>query len=288
MIGIIATIIATVFASAKDIVSKGISSDVHGTVSACTSFLFALPWYIMVLAISHFLGIAPFEYTGQFLLFAFLRSLTDSFAELFKMHALACGEISFIANFFSLNTVFLLFLAPIITGDQISNLGLAGVAIIITGSLLLLKGPEKEIPWKGVFLALIAAFFFSLNICLDRLAVQQSNPIFSGFCMTILSGLILLFPMLRVKNWKGQILSSTKPLTLRGLFEVLFMIIKLYGLKYLEPQYASGIQKLTLVFSVAIGGKAFKEHDQKRRMLVSMIIVVGSLLVIFSKYSSMQ
>lgn len=283
MTGIFAIILATLFATAKDLVSKGVSKEIHGTVSACTSFLFALPWYFLILIVGQLLGYNLFEYSGQFILYVCIRAITDSFAELFKMHALACGEISFIANFFSLSTIFLLFLAPIITGDRISSLGLVGVLIIIFSTLLLLKGPTETIPWKGVGLALISAFFFSLNICFDRLAVQQANPIFSGFAMTLISGAILFIPMIKVVDWRSQISGSSNPLFIRGLMEVLFMISKLFGLQYLEPQYASGIQKLTLVFSVAIGGKAFHEHDQKKRILTSLLIVVGSVLIVWSK-----
>jgi drug/metabolite transporter (DMT)-like permease len=101
--------------------------------------------------------------------------------------------------------------------------------------------------------------------------------------MTLVSGIILFIPMIRIKDWRRQIDGSGKLLTLRGLMEVFFMICKLFGLQYLEPQYVSGIQKLTLVFSVAIGGKAFHEHDQKKRIFTSLLIVVGSVLIVWSK-----
>lgn len=283
MLGVLAAVFATFFSTAKDIVSKGISSATHGNVSACTSFLFALPWYCAVLLVLYLLGYSPFDHTGHFFLFILLRALTDSVAEWSKMHALAYGEISFIANFFSLSIVFLLFLAPLITGDHISNIGLAGVIITVAATLLLLKGPKGTVPWKGVGLALVSAFFFGLNSCFDRLAVQQSNAVFSGFAMTLISGVILLTPMLRVKAWHQQIRGSLAPLVWRGLFEVLFMTFKLFSLQYLEPQYASGIQKLALVFSVIIGGKAFDESDRRKRIVTSLMIVAGSLLIIYSK-----
>lgn len=282
--GILAIFTSTIFATAKDLVSKKISSDMHGNVSACTSFIFALPWYIILLTLASILGFQPFSYTGQFLIFVCIRAITDSVAEFSKMHALSHGEISFIANFFSLTPLFLIFIAPIITGDGITKMGFIGIAIIVLGTLLLLKAPIESIPWKGVGFAIISAFFMSLNICFDRLAVQHANPIFSGFLMTFLSSIILLIPMLRIRLWKSQVSSSLKFLLLRGLFEVLFMIAKLLGLQYLEPQYASGIQKLTLVFSVGIGGRTFNERDKLKRILTSLLIVVGSLIIIYSKF----
>ncbi len=283
IIGVGAVTISTIFATAKDLLSKKLAGQMNGNVSAGTSFLFALPWYLVLLLLAEILGFSPFEYQGQFLLYVCIRAITDSFAELFKMHALGQGEISFIANFFSLTPLFLIFLAPIITGDHISNMGLIGLGIIVLGTLFLLKAPSNTIPWKGVFYAVVSAFFMSLNICFDRLAVKQANPIFSGFMMTLLSSFILTWPMLRVKTWKSEIKNSYKLLSIRGLYEVLFMSLKLVGLKFLEPQYASGIQKMTLVLSVAIGGRKFNEKDQAKRIFTSLLILLGSLIIVYSK-----
>jgi len=286
LLGIIALILSTLFATGKDLVSKKVSNEISATVSACTSFIFALPWYLIFLLILYLFDENTFKYSGFFLTFVFLRAITDSFAELFKMYALQNGEISFIANFFSLTPIFLVFLAPFITGDKITELGLLGLLIIVSSSLFLLTSPKEVIPWKGIIYALSSAFFFSLNICLDRLAVQHAGPVFSGFMMTLFSGFFLLLPMLRTRNWKPQCTSNYKFLTLRGLFEVIFMSLKLLGLQYIEPQYASGIQKLTLVFSVSIGGKAFHEKEQGKRILISLFIILGSFLIIYSKYSN--
>lgn len=283
MNGIIAIFLASIFSSAKDIMSKKIAFQINSSVSACTSFLFALPYYFVLLALMHFFGFKPFEYTGNFILFVFLRAIIDSLMEYLKMHALSYGEISFISNFFSLTPVFLIFLAPIITGDSVSTLGLVGVGVIIFGTGILLNAPKETIPWRGVVYATLAAFLASLNICFDRLAVGHADPIYAGFLMTLLSGLILYIPMIRVKNYKQQISNARLLLAQRGLLEILFMVIKLYGLKYLEPQYASGLQKIALVFSVAVGGKVFDERDRVRRIIASIVIVIGSILLIYAK-----
>lgn len=282
MNGIIAILLASMFASAKDIMSKKLSFLVHSNVSACTSFIFALPFYIALLFIMQVFGLSPFEYSGNFLLFILLRACTDSAMEFLKMHALSHGEISFISNFFSLTPLFLLFVAPLITGDTISRQGLIGVIVIILGTAVLLQAPKETIPWKGVCFAVCAAFFGSLNICFDRLAVSHAHPVYSGFLMTGISACILLIPMLRIKTYRQEIQNAWTPLVQRGVLEVGFMVIKLYGLRYLEPQYASGLQKITLLFSVALGGKVFNERDRKRRIFASCIICIGSLLLVFT------
>jgi len=143
MLGVFAIILSTLFATGKDLVSKGISEEVHGTVSACTSFLFALPWYALILFLSYCYGYSPFEYSGPFFLYVCLRAVTDSFAELFKMHALACGEISFIANFFSF------VLGALNNWGQYFEFGIVWSSGDYLWHLTFIKGTQREYPVEG-------------------------------------------------------------------------------------------------------------------------------------------
>lgn len=284
MIGIASALISTFFASSKDLVSKSLAHKIDGTVSACASFLYALPWYALCMGTLYLLGYNIFNYGETFLWYVFLRSITDTFAELFKMHALKHGDISFIANFLSLAPVFLLFTSPLITGESIHGLGLLGVLLICLATILLVYNPTERaagIPWKGVMLATASAFFFSLNSCFDRLAVQSGNAIISGFAMTLLSGMFLTPAMLKHKAWQKELKAESKLLHLRGVLETLFMVTKLHAMSFLEAQYVVGIGKIGLVFSIIGGGKVHHEEGYKRRLVFSILIIIGSVLIIF-------
>ena len=111
------------------------------------------------------------------------------------MHAFTHGDISIVATFFSLAPLFLLFTSPLITGDPLSMPEAAAVILVVLGSLLLVYRPSAR-GWgeqrKGIILATLAAVFFSLNSCFDRLAVKEGTPAFAGFTMTVLSATFLL------------------------------------------------------------------------------------------------
>jgi uncharacterized membrane protein len=283
MTGIISALISTIFAASKDLLSKKLAGLVHGNVSAFASFIYAIPWYILFMCIAYMAGFPVFEFNSAFLLYVLLRAVTDTFAEFFKMHALAKGDISFIANFLSLAPVFLLFTAPLITGESISGIGLAGVILVCIGTVAFVYHPMERkagIPWTGVGLAILSSIFFSLNSCFDRLSVQEGSPLFSGFSMTVLSMLFLGPTLFFVKNKKGQFSSNSSIFHLRGLFEVLFMTTKLIAMQFMEPQYVVGIGKLGLVMSILGGGYFYKEKGTLRRMLISGIIVLGSVMII--------
>jgi ABC-type dipeptide/oligopeptide/nickel transport system permease subunit len=65
--GLIAALLSAVFASSKDIVSKKVSSNVDGTISAFASFAYALPYYAVVLAAVAYFAPSQLAVSGIFL-----------------------------------------------------------------------------------------------------------------------------------------------------------------------------------------------------------------------------
>src|SRR5947209_9349500 len=117
--GFLAALLSTVFSSAKDLLSKRLAFRLDGTVSTFASFWFALPFYVLLLAVLYLLGVETFVWSVPFLVLIVLRSVTDTFAEWMKMYAFAHGDISMVATFFSLSPLFLLITSPLITGDPV-------------------------------------------------------------------------------------------------------------------------------------------------------------------------
>jgi len=149
------------------------------------------------------------------------------------MSALSYGDLSVISAFYSLSPVFLLITSPLITGDKLSTQGILGVILVGAGAIIFVINLSKkiEVRLRGILLAIGAAFFFSINSCFDRLAVQESSALLSGFSMTLVSGLILLpvarepiLPVFRI---------SHQHFLKRGLLEMIFMASKLFALSYL-------------------------------------------------------
>lgn len=284
--GILLTFISAVFAASKDLVSKKIAFSVGGTVSAFASFAFAIPFYLLLLLVLGALGLETFELSRAFLILVLLRALCDSGAEWLKMHAFTHGDISFLACFISLNTLFTLLLSPFITGDPLSLKGAIGVLLTVIGALALLYDPKKlttKLELKGVAFATSAAFLFGLQSCFDRLAVLQAGPAWTGFTMTAVSALIIAPAALRTSDKRNQLKEFKKPFLIRGIFEVTFMVIKLTALQFLQAPYVSGIMKVSLLLSIIGGRVFFKERDFTKRALSGVLIITGIIFIIFAE-----
>ena len=282
--GIIASFIAAILSSTKDLFSKKISFYLDGALSAFASFLFAIPYYLVLLALLTFLGLEDFAFSSQFFLLVFLRASTDSIAEWMKMNAIGKGDISFVSNFISLAPLFLLITSPIITGDTISVKGAVAILLIVLGSLILIYKPVKEKKksnYSAIAWGIGASFFLSLNACFDRLAVQIASPALSGFAMTLLAALFLLPSVVSRKGLFGSYSSCKKQLWLRGLAEVSFMVTNLFALQYLQAPYVAGIGKASLLFSIVGGRVIFREPEFLKRAIAGLLILTGVILIIW-------
>jgi bacterial/archaeal transporter family protein len=280
--GVLAAVLSAVFSASKDLLSKRLAFRIDGTASTFASFAFALPFYVVALAILCPLGVESLECSLAFLLLVLLRSITDTFAEWMKMWAFAHGDISIVATFFSLSPLFLLVMSPLITGDPLAVSEVVAVALVVGGSLLMVYRPSHA-SWatqrKGVALACGAALFFSLNTCFDRLAVKESKPVFAAFAMTFLSALFLA-PFVLPRKERVQALAAHRwGLLLRGSLEIAFMTCKLFALQYLSGPDVVAVQRLSLVLSIIGGRIFFKEPDFKRRLGAGLLILAGVFVV---------
>lgn len=280
--GLFYSLLSAVFSTSKDLLSKRLAFRLDGATSTFASFAFALPFYVLFLAVRYLQGAETFEITWDFLVLVLLRSLTDTLAEGMKMYALACGDVSIVTLFSSLTPLILLVVSPLLTGDAVSLEGVVAVTVVVAGSLVLVyrRRPRDEPPQgRAVLLSAGAAVFFALNSCFDRLAVQRSTPVFSGFAMTLLSAVFLVpFIVLRADR-RGALWVYRGGLLSRGALEVAFMVSKLYALQFLSAPYVAGLQRLSLVLSVIGGRVFFREPDFVRRLAAGLLILAGVFLI---------
>jgi drug/metabolite transporter (DMT)-like permease len=285
--GLLAAGLSACFSSSKDLISKKLAFRLDGTVSTFASFTFALPFYVLFLAVQFVLGDEVVTLSLLFWQYVILRSVTDSFAEGLKMHAFAYGDVSVVACFFALSPIFLIVFAPFITNDELTPIGVMAVLLSVVGTLVMVYEPSR-ITWKhqkkGILLATAAAVFFALNSCFDRQAVKVGAPVFSAFSMTLVSAFIIL-PLVAFRRGTWRALQEQTPgLLVRGLLEVVFMTCKLLAMRELgHPAYVVSIMRLSLILSIVAGRVIFKEGDFGRRLAAGTLILFGALLIPWEK-----
>lgn len=284
MFGIGAALTSAVCATAKDIISKRVSGEISGRASALASFLFALPYYLVALGILAWAGVETFAVHGAFFTWVVLRALSDTAAEWLKMEALATSDLSFVACFLALSPVFLIVTSPLLTGDPIGWIEIGALILVVAGTLVVAWKPGESLARadrRGMFLGTGAAFFFSLNTCFDRLAVQTASPTLSGFAVTLAAGLMLLPTIRGEPGVAADLWRLRSPLLLRGFFELTFMIAKLTALVYLTAPTVMALQRISLVLNVVSGRTLFHERDFRRRLVGALLVSSGIVLILY-------
>ncbi|RMG42636.1 MAG: EamA family transporter [Candidatus Dadabacteria bacterium] len=282
--GVVAAFIAAAFASARDLTSKKITFKLDGTLNTFGSFAFALPFYLVALIIAYFAGMNVFDISSAALFIIVLRSLSDSCAEWTRMQALTLSDISLVVPFLALAPVFLMVTSPLITGDPLTPYGIFGLLAVTAGGLYLYRGQEgtaKKANRKGIFIAILASFFFSLNHCFDRLAAQRLNPLMASFLMTLFAALLILPFAVRKEDSVSKIMKAKKILFGRGALEMGFMICKLTALKYLQAPYVVSMTATAMIMSIIGGRFFFGEKELGRRLGAGIIIFAGVVAVLF-------
>lgn len=280
MTGILLGIIAALFSTSKDLVSKSLASTVDGATSAFASFFFALPIYAVALLVLWLMGIEHFHTEHVFWMYVVSRSLSDSIAETSKMYALSNGELSVVSSIIALHPIFMLVTSPLITRDPLTPLIVIGLLCSVSGTFLItFKSTQEGTSKKGIIFALICSLFFSINSSLDRVTVQAASPAFSGFIMTLFACFLLLPPLLRTRRYP-VLAANIKPFLLRGFFETTFMIVKLSALLFLTAPELSAITRLSVMFSVIGGNVMFKEIHLVRKLLGALLTITGIVIIL--------
>jgi drug/metabolite transporter (DMT)-like permease len=287
--GLLAALLSTVFSTSKDLMSKRLAYRLDGTVSTFASFAFALPFYLVLLAILYACGRESFHCSLAFLTLVLFRSLTDTFAEWMKMHALAHGDLSVVSIILSLSPLLLLLTSPLITGDRLGVPEVVAVFLVVVGSVTMIYRPSG-VNWssqkQGILFAAGAALFFSLNSCFDRLAaVERGTPVFSGFSMTFLSALFLTPALFGRRDRMRALQAHHLGFLFRGVLETAFMVCKLFALQSIDAPSMAGIQRLSLLLSIVGGRVFFKEQDFKRRLAAGILILLGVILLLIPGFT---
>jgi drug/metabolite transporter (DMT)-like permease len=173
--------------------------------------------------------------------------------------------------------------------------GILGVALIVYGSYFVLDTTEERFSWEllrradiqfriwAMILTAIEAVFVKKVI----LASSTTIAFFSWCFFGALFSLILLF-IYRV-NLKTQMSS----ITYRHLKKYALLILCVgtmqfttnYAFEHMQVAYALSLFQLSIIVSILFGHRFFKEQDIRKKLIGAMIMIIGSIVIIFLKNS---
>lgn len=219
----------------------------------------------------------------------------DMAGTLFLVMSLSKTDLSVFGPLNAYKVVISMLLAIVFLGEIPSLQGFAGVAIILLGSFLLFPpGTKKQqtrlsdlFLHRGVQYRFLSILLFSIGTLPLKTAVTLADPL-STTLFWCLFGIPLAVAshQLWIKQPFDQQLAQTKNHITRliylGTMIFLMQYMTMLVLSKMIIAYSLALFQLSMVLHVFLGYRIFKEQHIQRRLFACLIIVTGSITVLYS------
>ncbi len=290
--GIILSLLAAFFASLRMTFEKKALKQMDEFVVALLFRFFALLFLLLLVFI---LGI-KFEFQCDFfwkilIIGAFLGTTSS----VLVMKALKLGDLSAIGPIGTFSPLFVLIFSPLIVGEIPPPQGIIGVFLIVIGAYILnikelVNGYSAPVTSlfnkkKGSLYMLGAAFIWSIGANVDKLGVEISSPfVWAVSINTLMVVILATIVLIRGKVFEKFNTDKTNYLflILAGFVGILMALSQLYAITMILVVYVISLKRLSAIFEVFIGHFNLKEENFKERLIGSLIMVLGAILIVFS------
>ncbi len=287
MFWLILSLLSAFFESIKDFFSKKSLKNIDVYTVSLSFWLFSFPIFFIALLITGIPEIKP----GFWPVLAII-GIIGPISHVLYMKAIESSELSIVLPVIAFTPLFLLVSSPIIVGEFPNLLGLAGVLLIVLGSYVLnIKEKSKEylkpfkmlLTEKGPRLMLIVALIWALGANFDKIAIKNSSPTFYVLSIDVIFIIVLsILTLLKSKNSLSLVYTDLKKLVPIGFFGGFGLITQMMAINMAYVSYVISIKRLSIIFGVLIGYFVFKEKNIKERLLGSIIMILGTLLIALS------
>ncbi|UZR93675.1 EamA family transporter [Chondrinema litorale] len=256
-------------------------------VNFITYFLLAL--FCVLLAIN----VNWTELPQDFWFYSILGGITGALGNGFLVKALLKGDLSVLGPINSYKSVIGIVVGIFLLGEIPNVWGVLGMALIIYGSYYVLGTTDEKFSWallkKPEIKYRVWAMILSATeaVFIKKIILASSTQIaFISWCWlgAFFSFLILFAFRVEVKNEFGKIIP-------KDIQKYILLVICIGTMQFttnyvfdkMPVGYALSLFQLSIIVSVVLGYRIFKEQNIKKKLIGSVIMIVGSVIIIMFK-----
>lgn len=288
MIWILFTIYAAFGQAAKNAVTKHVVATVN---KYTVSFASVTSIFIASGALALFRSDSLVPESGFWIPFV-ITTLLIAISTVLLAKAFQISDLSVVIPLMNFSTVFTLLLSPLFLGEFPGAWQLVGIAAIVFGAYILnidksktnLLTPLKSIfTDKGALLVLIVAAMWGADTITTKIGLQYSDP-YTWTAYTRLAAALLYLPFILKldREFPASVTKNLKWFSLIALFIASSVIVSNITLQYLDASIHSALLRNGTLFGVLFGWIFFKEKNIRERLLGAIIMIGGSLIILFT------
>ena len=220
--------------------------------------------------------------------YAIVGGLFGALGNAFLVKALSLGDLSVLGPINSYKSVVAMIFGIFLLGEIPSFTGILAIALIIWGSYFVFDTVEEKFSFKlfkrkDIIYRLLALFFTALEALMIKKVILFSDIVIS-FIFWSFFGFVfsIIFALLKKDRFKiPDKISSFQFVGLILMFG-LMQITTNYLFNNMNVSYALALFQLSSIVNVIFGYKFFKEEHFYKKLLGSIIMVIGSVILILN------
>ena len=229
------------------------------------------------------LGLVYFIFTGiNFSTEIFLNTLIigslGALGNYFIIKALSLGELSSLAPINSYKPIVAMFVAFLYLKEIPSLIAIFGIILIIYGTFFIYNKTENTNK-KAIVYRVLALILSGTEAVFIKKIILLSN-VTSAFFLWAISGLIFSSLFIISKEKTSFKIPSFKYLFLLLLSVGVMQYTTNYVFAKMNTSYALALFQLSTLFSVLLGANIFKEKNLKRKIIGSIFMILGAIIII--------
>lgn len=273
-------VIAAFFNSSKNVLMKKVSGPLDPYSVGLGSLIVTLPVLWAAVALSGDFTIEPGFWLQMVLMLPFELAVTILWFKAVKDSELSSAFpfISFMPFFVAIGSFFLL-------DESFGNLLFAGLALLSVGGYILNKVNMKldSFVFRGALYMFAASALWGYIIPMGKIAVEYSTAqLFPAIYFTLAT--ILFTPVYFYKReYKFTTLFNHWHIFLGiGLLNGLYFIFNWAAYGAGNVSGVAALSQLAVLFTVLIGGAYFKERKLLIKIVASLLMLIGAVLIIYT------
>lgn len=243
--------------------------------------------YMIIGFIIVFLGVDTSLYVGSVELFLILlKSIVFFVATLFAFIAMKKLAISTYGVVNMSRVLFSTLIGLLLFNEVLRRNQLLGL-IIITAGLLMINQKNGKVkygkPTKPTILLLISCFCNSISAVFDKIIMITVDPIpFQFWFMLFLLLLTIAYVLYKHKKINLKRTFSNPNIYLLAFFTVMAdrYLFRANSIYHSQISIMTLLKQISIIITVLIGGKIFKEKNLVYKLLCSLIILIGVVLIV--------
>ncbi|MCF7983508.1 MAG: EamA family transporter [Thiohalocapsa sp.] len=249
---------------------------------------------------------SPMTLPAQFWGWMLLMWPLEIAAMLLYMAAIRDHPLSLTVPFLAFTPVFVVGIAYLLLGEQVSAQGLVGIVLVVVGAWLLNVGRARLRDWRswarplaailwepGSRMMLAVAVIFAFTSTMGKIALEyipaQQFGAFYFMTLGLLVPLLFATPGLRrmvpgeprsLRRMVERLLRRPAAVLTVAALNALMIVTHFMALALVEVAYMIAVKRTSLLFGILYGALLFREPDMRTRMPAGAVMLAGVAIIL--------